>query len=370
MVKDIKFDKALIIVTALLVLFGLIMVYSSTMILAKEAFGDSFYFLKKQALWLLIGVIFAVIISSLKYPLYLNKKIVYALVIVSITGLILVFFTGKLNNSYRWVRFAGLSLQPSEFAKIGIVLYLSYALSRGIDDVNNFGKLLLLLIPLFIVELLIIKEPDLGTFSLILVISMVLLFVAGLKLRYFFFFSLFLAPGLYMAVKMDPDKMNRILAFLNPEAYLSTYNFQAQQSIYAVGSGGIFGKGLGNSTQKLYFLPYAYSDFIYSIVGEEVGLVGALTVISLFFIFLIRGLKIAKSSGNLHTYLLVVGLTFLIVIQAMINISVTIGIFPTKGIPLPFISNGGSSLIASLIIVGIIINVSRQRKTVLSGAWK
>jgi len=367
MVKDIKFDKGLVIVTALLVLFGLIMVYSSTMILAKDTYGDSFHFLKKQALWLLLGVVLAVIISSLKYPLYLNKNVVYTLLILSIIALILVFFTGKINNSYRWIRFSGFSLQSSEFAKIGIVLYLSYALSRGIDDVNNIGKLLFYLIPLFIVELLIIKEPDLGNFLLILVISMVLLFVAGLKLRYFFYFFLFLAPLLYMIVKMSPEKMNRILAFLNPEAYVSTYNFQALQSIYAVGSGGIFGKGLGNSTQKLYFLPYAYSDFIYSIIGEEVGLLGALIVIALFFIFLVRGLRIAKLSGNLHTYLLVVGLTFTIVIQAMINISVTIGIIPTKGIPLPFISNGGSSLVASLIIVGIIINVSRQRQAVLLG---
>lgn len=370
MVKDYKFDKVLVIVTALLVLFGLIMVYSSTMILAKEKYGDSFHFLKRQALWLVVGVVLAVIISSLRYPVYLNKKVVYTLLMLSITGLILVFFTGKINNSYRWIRFAGLSFQPSELTKIAIVVYLSYALSRGIDDVNNIGKLLVLLIPIFIIELLIIKEPDLGNFSLILVIAMAMLFVAGLKLRYFFSFLLFLAPVLYMIVKMSPDKMNRILAFLNPEAYVSTYNFQSLQSIYAVGSGGIFGKGLGNSTQKLYFLPYAYSDFIYAIIGEEVGLMGAFTVIALFFIFLVRGLNIARLSGNLHSYLLVVGLAFTVVIQAMINISVTIGIFPTKGIPLPFISNGGSSLVTSLIIVGIIINVSRQRKTMLLGASK
>jgi cell division protein FtsW len=159
--------------------------------------------------------------------------------------------------------------------------------------------------------------------------------------------------------------MNRILAFLNPEQYVNTYSFQAIQSVYAVGSGGIFGKGLGNSTQKLFFLPYAYSDFIYAIVGEEIGLLGALIMVGLFIIFLVRGIRIAKYAGNRHIYLLVTGLSFLIVIQAMINISVTIGIFPTKGIPLPFISNGGSSLIASLVITGIILNVSRLRKTVL-----
>jgi cell division protein FtsW len=159
--------------------------------------------------------------------------------------------------------------------------------------------------------------------------------------------------------------MTRILAFLNPEKYISTYNFQALQSLYAVGSGGIFGQGLGKSTQKLYFLPYAYTDFIYSIIGEEIGMIGSLLVVALFFIFLCRGLRIAKHSGNRHTYLMVIGMTFLIVCQALMNISVTIGIFPTKGIPLPFISMGGSSLISTLIMTGIIINVSRHRKTVL-----
>jgi cell division protein FtsW len=365
MVKDSKIDKVVIVVVTLLILFGLIMVYSSTMILAKEKFDDSFYFLKRQIVWLLVGLILAAVISSLKYPLYLNRKVILAVLILAIAGLIMVFFMGKINNSYRWLRVAGFSLQPSEFAKIAAVLYLSYALSRKTSDVNDIRKLMVLLIPFFIIEILVLKEPDVGNFSLILIIGMVILFTAGLKVRYFLVSFLFIIPVLLLFIKMNPDKMNRLLAFLNPDEYVSTYNFQTLQSIYAIGSGGIFGKGLGNSTQKLYFLPYAYSDFIYAIVGEEVGLVGAAAVIALFFIFLVRGLTIARLSGNLHTYLLVTGLTFMIVIQAMIHISVSIGIFPTKGIPLPFVSNGGSSLIASLILAGIILNVSRQRKTVL-----
>lgn len=365
MVKDFKIDKVLIITTALLVLFGLIMVYSSTMILAKERYGDSFYFLKRQVVWLVVGLIITAVISSLKYPLYLKQKMVIAVLTIAIISLIAVFFLGKVNNSYRWIRFAGYSLQPSEFAKIAIILYLAYVLSRRTNDVNDTRKLLLLLIPFFIVEILILKEPDVGNFSLILIVAGILLFAAGLKLRYFFYSFLFMVPVLFLFIKMNPDKMNRIVAFLNPDEYGSTYNFQTLQSIYAIGSGGIFGKGLGNSTQKLYFLPYAYSDFIYAVVGEEVGLVGAAAVIVLFFIFLVRGLNIAKLSGNLYTYLLVTGLSFMIVIQAMIHISVTLGIFPTKGIPLPFISSGGSSLVATLIIAGIILNISRHRKTVL-----
>jgi len=365
MVKDFKIDKTLIIAVTLLVLFGLIMVYSSTMILAKEKYDDSFYYLKRQMFFLLLGLIFATIISSLKYPFYLYQKIIMTVMVLTIFGLIMVFFVGKINNSYRWIRIAGFSIQPSEFAKIAVVMYLSYVLSRKNNDVNDIRKMLILFIPFFIVEILILKEPDLGNFFLLLIIAVVLLFTAGFKIRYFLVSSLFLIPILFLFIKMNPEKMNRILAFLNPDEYVTTYNFQTLQSIYAIGSGGIFGKGLGNSTQKLYFLPYAYSDFIYAIVGEEVGLVGAIAVIALFFLILVRGLTTAKLSGNLHTYLLITGLTFMIVIQALMHISVTLGLFPTKGIPLPFISNGGSSLIASLIIAGIILNVSRHRKTVL-----
>ena len=365
MVKDSKIDKALIVVTALLLLFGLIMIYSTTSILAKEGYGNSFYFLERQAIWLLVGLVIATIVSSLKNPYYLDKRLVFAVITVAIVGLILVFFSGRINHTYRWIRFSGFSVQPSEFAKIAVVIYLAFILSRKTNDVNDIKKLSVLLIPFFIVELLILKEPDLGSFFLILIISMIMLFVAGLKIRYFFYSSLFLGLVLYWFIKLNPEKLNRIFAFLKPEEYANTYSFQALQSVYAVGSGGIFGKGLGNSTQKLFFLPYAYSDFIYAIVSEEVGLLGAFIVIVLFFIFLIRGINIAKYSGNQHTYLLVIGLSFLIVIQAMINISVAIGIFPTKGLPLPFISNGGSSLITSLIITGIILNVSRLRKTVL-----
>lgn len=364
MVKDSKVDKILISITALLTFFGLIMVYSSTMILAKEKYGDSFFFLKKHLLWLAVGFILFAVIALLKYPLYLNQKLIFAAVFVAIVALILVFFAGKINNSYRWIKVLGFSVQPSEFAKIAIVVYLAYILGYKLDDVNNIGKLLLYLIPFFIIEVLILKEPDIGNFLLILIILIFMLFAAGLKIRFFFSIAIFLAPIMYLIIKMNPEKMKRVLAFLNPEAHLTTYGFQTVQSIYAIGSGGIFGQGLGNSTQKLYFLPYAYSDFIFSVIGEELGLIGALTVVALFFIFLQRGLNVAKLSGSKQTYLLVVGLTFLVVLQAMIHFSVALGLFPTKGIPLPFISNGGSSLLSSLIIAGIIVNVSRHRRMV------
>ena len=364
MVKNVGLDKLLIMTVVFLMLFGLIMIYNSTMILAKEKYADSFYFFKKQILWIAVGLVVFSLISLLKNPVYLNQKFIFLILVVSIMALFMVFFSGKINNTYRWIRFAGFSIQPSEFAKISVILYLSYLFGKKKYDVNNLKKLIVLLIPIFIIELLIFKEPDYGNFFLILLVTMILLFVAGLKFRYFFVAFILISGLTFISLKLSPERMNRIKAYLNPQEYALTYNFQTMQSIYALGSGGIFGQGLGKSTQKLYFLPYAYTDFIYSIIGEEVGLIGALLILGLFFVFLIRGLLIAKQSGNLQTYLLGIGLTFLIISQALLNISVTLGILPNKGIPLPFVSIGGSSLMASLIIAGIIINISKHRKMV------
>jgi len=365
MVKNIGIDRILIANTAILILTGLIMIYSSTMILAKEKFGDSYFFLKRQLLWLAIGLILFVVILLLKHPIYLNPKFVVITIVISIVSLILVFFMGKINGCYRWINILGFSIQPSEFAKVSVLLYLSYILGKKGHDINNIKKLIVQLLPVLLVILLVLKEPDYGTFMLISIIAALVLFVAGLKIRYFFFAAMVFIPFIVALIRMDPGRTNRILAFLNPEAYASTYSFQTLQSIYAIGSGGIFGQGLGNSTQKLFFLPYAYTDFIYSIIGEEVGLIGCLFVIALFGVFFIRSLSIAKLSGNRHTYLLVVGLSMMIMVQSLINISVSLGLFPTKGLPLPFISMGGSSLISSLIIAAIILNVSKHRKMVL-----
>jgi cell division protein FtsW len=364
MVKNVGLDKLIIVTVVFLLLFGLIMIYNATMLLAKEKYADSFYFFKKQILWIAVGLVVFSFISLMRNPVYLNQKFVFLVLVVSIAALLMVFFMGKINNTYRWIRFAGLSVQPSEFAKISAILYLSYLFGKKKYDVNNLKKLIVLLIPIFIIELLILKEPDYGNFFLILMLTMIILFVAGFKLRYFIVAFMLISVLTFITLKLSPERMNRIMAYLNPQEYASTYNFQTTQSIYGLGSGGIFGRGLGKSTQKLYFLPYAYTDFIYSIIGEEVGLIGALLILGLFFVFLIRGLLIAKQSGNLQTYLLGVGLTFLIISQALLNISVTLGILPTKGIPLPFVSIGGSSLIASLVIAGILVNISKHRKMV------
>lgn len=365
MVKNIAIDRPLILVTVLLVLFGLIMVWSSTMIMAKEQYGDGYHFLKKQMMGIAIGAFLALVIVLFRSPFYLNHRLVLIVMAFMLLALVAVFFFGKINGSYRWIRLAGLSFQPSEFAKIVLVLYLASVLGRKETDVNNLKRLSVMLIPFFMALLLILREPDYGSFFLILVVTSIMLFVAGMKLRYFFVGALAVVPFSVIMIMSNPERLNRVLAFLHPAEYVKSYGFQATQSIFALGSGGLFGQGLGNSTQKLYFLPYAYTDFIYAIIGEETGLIGALLIMSLFIIIFIRGLSIAKYSGNRQAYLLVLGLVSMLVVQAMINISVNLSVLPTKGIALPLISIGGSSMMASLIIIGIVLNVSRLRKTVL-----
>ena len=366
MVKASGIDRTLLAVSLLLIAIGFLMVFSTTPVIAREKFGNSFHFFNKQLFYLAVGMVVFVFLILFRSPFYLNPRLVMAVMALAFIGLSLVFFFQKVNNTSRWIRLGGMSIQPSEFAKIALVLYLAMMLSRQETDVNNLRGVGLILLPVAFMEGLILKEPDFGNFVLIGVITLVMLFLAGLRLRYFALFFLILVPLLVLLIRINPMRQERIRSFLNPESYAATQGFQATQSTYAIGSGGLFGQGIGNSTQKLFFLPYAYSDFIFAIIAEELGFFGALAVIALFALYYLRGMVIARQSDNPHTYLLVTGLVFLIVFQSMMNISVAVGLFPTKGIPLPFISSGGTSLLASLMITGIILNVSRQRKVVFT----
>jgi cell division protein FtsW len=366
MVKPSGIDRTLLAVSLLLIAIGFLMIFSTTTVIAREKFGDSFHFFNRQLIYLAVGLLAFVSLILFRSPFYLNPRLVMAVMALAFTGLSLVFFFEKINNTSRWIRVAGMSLQPSEFAKIALVLYLAMMLSRRDADLDNPRALGLLLLPVVFMEGLILKEPDFGNFVLIGVITMVMLFVAGMRLKYFAVFFLLLVPLLFLLIQGSPMRQDRIRSFLNPENYAATHGFQATQSTYAVGSGGLFGQGIGNSTQKLFYLPYAYSDFVFAIIAEEMGFIGALAIIALFVLYYLRGMVIARQSDNPHTYLLVTGLVALIVFQSMMNISVAVGLFPTKGIPLPFISSGGTSLLSSLIITGIILNVSRQRKVVFS----
>ncbi|MBN2344985.1 MAG: putative lipid II flippase FtsW [Candidatus Aminicenantes bacterium] len=366
MVKPSGIDRTLLTAALLLIAIGFLMIFSTTPVIAREKFGDSFHFFNRQLLFLALGLVVFVTLILFRSPFYLNQRLVLAALALAFIGLSLVFFFQKVNNTSRWIRFGGLSLQPSEFAKIALVLYLAMMLSRRDSEINNAKNLGVILLPVAFMEGLILKEPDFGNFVLVGVITMVMLFLAGLRLRYFAGFFLVMLPLLVLLVHVDPMRRERIRSFLNPENYAVTQGFQATQSTYAVGAGGLLGRGIGNSTQKLFYLPYAYSDFIFAIIAEEMGFIGALAVIALFVLYYLRGMVIARQSDNPHTYLLVSGLVFLIVFQSLLNVSVAVGLFPTKGIPLPFISSGGTSLLSSLVCTGIVLNVSRQRKVVFT----
>jgi cell division protein FtsW len=366
MVKPSGIDRTLLAVSLLLLAVGFLMVFSTTPVIAREKFGNSFHFFNRQLLYLAVGLVAFVFLILFRSPFYLSPRLVMSVMALAFIGLSLVFFFQKVNNTSRWIRLGGMSVQPSEFAKIALVLYLAMMLSRPETDVNNLKSLGLILLPVAFMEGLILKEPDFGNFVLIGAITLVMLFLAGLRLRYFALFFFVLALFLFLLIRLNPMRQERIRSFLNPENYAATQGFQAMQSTYAIGSGGLFGQGIGNSTQKLFFLPYAYSDFIFAIIAEELGFFGALAVIALFVLYYLRGMAIARQSDTPHAYLLVAGLVFLIVFQSMMNISVAVGLLPTKGIPLPFISSGGTSLLGSLMITAIILNVSRQRKVVFT----
>ena len=275
--------------------------------------------------------------------------------------LILVLFLPTVNETHRWIRLGGLSFQPAELAKLAVILFLAYHLERKSDRINEFVPTLfpaLMLLGWF--AFLIFIQPDLGSAAALCLIGFVLLFVAGVRMRYFAALGLLAIPVLYQAVMGAAYRRDRIEAFLNPWSDARGSGYQIIQSLIAVGTGGLTGVGLMEGRQKLFYLPYPYSDFIFAVIGEELGLIGAAAVVAGFVLFLWRGVRAAWKAPDAFSRYLAAGLTLEIVLQAFINISVVIGLLPTKGIPLPFISAGGSSLVMTLLSVGLVLNISQH----------
>lgn len=352
---------SLLLITILLVGFGIIMVYSASGVFSGDRFHDPYYFLKREILWVVIGFSFLFIISRVDY--HHLAKISKPLLFFSVFLLILLLspLGVTVGGAQRWLRIGPFTLQPSELAKLAIIIYLAEFLSRKKGKITKFttGFLppLILLAPIVV---LILLEPDLGTVILILALSLILLFIAGTRLSYLGSLLLLFLPALYLLIYKSPYRKARVLAFLHPWADPQGIGYQITQSLIALGSGGIFGRGLGQSRQKLFFLPEAHTDFIFSIVGEEWGMLGTLFLLFLFALFIYQGRKIAKNSKDSFGYFLATGITLLIGLEAILHIGVAIGLFPTKGIPLPFISYGGSALVISLIAMGILLNISKQ----------
>jgi len=360
-VRPKSLDSSLFFTVIALLSFGVIMVYSSSAVSAYVNFNDSYYFFKRQIIWVTVGIIAMLFTLNIDYHVW--RKLAAPILIVTVILLILVLIPGLgkvVNGARRWLGFGSLYLQPSEIAKLSMVLFCSASLARHQEKITSFVKgLVPQLIILLLVFGLILKEPDLGTALAIGGTIFVLLFTAGAKLSHLTSLGTVGVVGVVAAIILEPYRLKRLLAFSNPWADPLDTGYHIIQSLYALGSGGLFGVGLGRSREKFLYLPEPHTDFIFAILGEELGFIGTITVILLFFLFAWRGFKIAISAPDIYGSILAAGLTTMIVMQALMNIAVVTASMPVTGIPLPFISFGGSALIFTLAGVGILLNISR-----------
>ncbi len=360
-----KSGYLLFIVTFVLIGFGLVAIYSTSAIFAQQKFGDSLFFLKRQLLWVSLGLVAMLIAWGVKYELI--KSLSKPLLFLTIALLVLVLFPQfgrEAGGARRWLRIGAVGFQPSELGKLALILYLSDYLTRKQNKIKSFSRgFFPPMLVLGGMAGLILIQPDLGTVVLLGIVSLILLFVAGIRIIYLGGLVLSSLPALYFLISGVGYRQRRILAFLNPWQHATGAGYQIVQSFLALGSGGVKGVGLGESRQKLFYLPASYTDFIFSIVGEELGFIGTVSLVVLFLVFLWAGIRVAYQSPDLFGYLLGIGITVAISLQAIMNIGVATGSLPTKGISLPFISFGGSSLLFNMMGVGLLLNIARRRKT-------
>lgn len=351
--------EIILIVALALTALGVVMVYSATNVLALEQHGDSYYFLRREFVYLAIGLVAMAICAKLDYHLY--EKYHWWILSASIVLLLLVFVPGigyTAQGARRWINLRFFRLQPSELAKLVIVLYVSGCLVRRNRSVHKFTSGYLP--PVTIVAVLtslVLAERDLGFPAVMGVTAAAVLFIGGAKLVYLMLSGLAACPLFTLLVLLDEERRRRILAFLDPWGCLQHDGWQLAQALVAFGTGGTWGRGIGRSVQKLYYLPAAHTDFIFAIIGEELGMIGTWSVVALFVIYAAVGMRIAANATDLYGTLVAFGLTVMISFQAALNMAVATGLVPTKGLPLPFVSYGGNSLIVSLAATGIIINV-------------
>lgn len=361
MAKRVSVDRWLFTVTMLLVFLGLVMVFSASAVMARERFGSAYAFLWKQLMWAGAGIVALMVTMRVNYQRYRHPALVFSLMGLTTLLLISVFFLDRSHNTHRWIHAGGFSFQPSELAKPTLILFLAYFLEGRVKAMDDWRSTLMpAAAPVLVFLGLIVLQPDLGTAIACAGIAGCVLYVAGMRMRYFAYaFGASLVP-LYFLIFHVAWRRDRILAFLNPWADRQRSGFHIIQSLIAVSTGGITGTGLMEGKQKLFYLPEPHTDFIFAVTAEELGLVGALIVVALFAIFLWRGMRASWRAEDVFGRYLAVGITSMVVLQAFINISVVLGMMPTKGIPLPLVSYGGSSLFVTLACVGVLLNITKQ----------
>ena len=361
MARKLKSDQTLFLATLLLVCLSIVMVYSASAVVAMERYQQPYLFLTKQIMWAILGLALLWVVMKIDYRMYREPVFIWSCLGIVAVCLVAVMFSPPINNARRWFSVGGLGIQPSELAKLATIFFIADMLERRMQRINELGYGLL---PIGIVVGglvgLILIEPDFGTAMTIALIAAVMVFAAGLSYRYVFG-TILLGVPLVIAVAMSADyRRRRLLSFLNPWEDPLGDGFQVIQSLIAVGTGGVSGRGLMNGVQKLFYLPEPHTDFIFSVIAEELGLIGATLVVACFCVVVWRGLRVSLRAPDSFGAFVALGVTTMVGVQAFMNMSVVLSLMPTKGIPLPFVSSGGSSLLINLVGMGVLLNVSQH----------
>jgi cell division protein FtsW len=359
--KRVGIDKWLFASILVLVLTGVVMVFSASAVMAGERYGSPYHFLWRQLAWAVAGLGAMAVTMKVDYRRWKHPAIVFGALGVTVLLLAAVFFFDRAHHTHRWIRMAGMSLQPSELAKPALILFLAFYLEQRLKSIDDWRHTLLpVVLPAALIAILIVLEPDLGTALVCLGITAAVLYVAGTRLRYFAYSLVPIVPAVCYLLIFVPWRLARIKTFLNPGSDPQGIGFHVNQSLIAVGTGGVTGLGLMEGKQKLFYLPEPHTDFIFAVTAEELGLLGAVLVTMLFVVFAWRGVRAALRSRDAFGRLLATGITTMIVLQAFFNISVVLSLLPAKGIPLPFVSYGGTSLLVMLASAGVLLNIAQH----------
>lgn len=359
-----KLDIPLVLAILTICIYGIVMIFSASSVWAAYKFNDKFHYVIMQGIFFCIGVVLMIIVSKIPYTYYLKKSNLILGVCIALLILVLIPGIGSVRNGSRsWFGIGGLGIQPSEFMKLALIIFTSKYIYNNPKEMKSVsrGAFPILLITLFSF-LLIMLQPDFGTGTILVMTIVAMLFISGVDFSFFIKIGLVGMVGVVLLILAAPYRMNRIVSFLNPWSDPLGTGFQAIQSLYAIGPGGLFGMGFGNSIQKHFYLPEPQTDFIFSIISEELGIIGIISVSLLFIIIILRCIKISIKSPDTFSKFLTFGITFQLSFQTLLNLAVVVGLIPVTGVTLPFFSYGGSSLIITLISMGIILNISRYRE--------
>ncbi len=360
--RRLGFDKTLFLAALALISTGILMVFDASGALATDKYQKPFYFLFNQLGGAMGGFLLLLAVVSIRLPFYEKKILVYGLLTSTCGLLILCLFMPEVAQTHRWLTFLGIRFQPSELAKVSLVVFLAYYVGANKDRINEPKVFLPPALILLGIVLLVLLEPDFGTAVLLFLLGSLVLAIGGVRLRNFALLGLTAGPLFLVFLFLARYRIDRVLEFLSKSKDLQKASFQVAQSKLAVGAGGLLGTSFGEGTQKLFFLPCPHTDFIFAVIAEELGLVGALAVLGVFALIVWRGLAISLKATNLAAQLTAAGLTFGLALQALVNVTVVLGLSPAKGVPLPLVSFGRSSLVCSILAVGILLHISQRKE--------